>query len=397
MGNENIDNRLANSYAQIQKQEAKKTFYGEHDIISRPGFDSIESFDKSIKDAKETINDYESILLENQQKLISVREELDFFDKHPEIVLPNQIKDLTAQYDSLIDRKNHIIEKQEQEKKYLKEIMEAKKEFMREMRFVYKNQAKDKANLLKEYDAKQKEMKNLENKISMGMVTGLDKARYEALKNDIIPEMDKMLGINQEQEKNEEVSEEVEQVQDDSLENDEDQEIVNEEDGKEITKKEKFKNIAKKVAKVAAVVGGAALVAGAIYHFMKGDSTPITQIMHGVSDTMSQVANNTDPSHLNLTSTSVGDYANIFASNSDVMNGVNAMTPNSWASDQIVGVVDANNVVTPAHTIGDIVNAQNQGIDVQSIAVGNGSFTEGNVSGFVDADIVNNVVGGQSR
>ena len=399
-----MNNELNDYYRRIQKEESKNVFYGDNDIISRSGFDSIEGFDKGIKDVKETIKDYDLLINANQSKLKDVVRDLDLYERHPNISLPGEVEMLTNLCVSLEDKYKEYSLKKEKEKKYLDEILEAKKEFVRETRFNYKNEARDRVNLLNEYDSRMKEMKSLEGKIAIGEANGLDKARYDNLKNEVIPDLEELLGMKKHND--------LDGSQNDSLdgddkeqadneqnidENEDDLEIVSERDGTELTKKDKFKKIAKKFAKVAAVIGGAALVAGAVYHFIKGDPTPISQVMHGVADAVGNVANNVDPGSVDLSSTSVGDYSTIFSSNDAVMNGVNAMTPNEWASDQIVGFVDANNVVTPAQTVGDIVNAQNQGIDVQSVAVGNGGFTPGNVSGFVDVDTINNVVGGHVR
>ncbi len=390
---------LTNSYRNMQKEEDKKVFYGERDIIERPGFDSIESFDKGIKDVKNEISDYDELLLENQRKLKEITREEDFYKVHPEVALPGEVSKLYDMYVSLIDKKKMLLEKQEKSKKNLMELEEAKKEFIREKRKFYKNDVNDRMSLLNEHNRKQQEMKELEYKISIGGANEFEKERYNVLKNEIIPEIEERLSMrtnnnevpsdsSENNEKNQENNEE-------KVVNDDEQEIVNEEDGTELTKKEKFKKIAKKVLKWSAIVGGVALVAGAIYQFMQGDTTSISQVMHGAADAVNNVAGSVDSAQVGLNSTSVGDISNIFQSNVDVMNGVNAMTPNEWASDQIVGIVDANNNVYDAGTIGDIVNAQNQGIDVQSVAVGNGSFTPGNVSGFVDIDSVS--LGGKSR
>ena len=339
---------------------------------------------------------------------------LDLYAKYPEIALPDQVEDLKEEYEQLIIKQRDYLEKQTKEKKNLEEIMEAKKEFVREMRAVYKNQAKDKAKILDEYSVRQREMKNLEAKINIGTATALDRARYDALKNEIIPDMNEILGIKDKSlesndkvetsEVNEETGQEVVnngENSEDPETNEEDNgiEIVNEEDGSELTKKQKFKKIAKTVLKIAAVVGAVALGVGVVSTFVNGGA-PLSQLMHtmhGIVNSMHDVATSVDPSQMNLDSTSVGDYSSIYSSNDDVMNGVNAMTPNEWASDNIVGYSDPNNVVTPAHTIGDILDAQNRGVDVQSIAVGNGSFAPGKVSGFVDVDTINNVIGGHTR
>ena len=198
-----MNNDLKSFYEQKQREEAKNVFYGEHDVISRPGFDSIEGFDMGIKDVKQVISDYDSLILENQAKLKEIVRDLDLYKVHPEIALPNEIEKLNNMYVSLIDKQKIYLEKQSKEKQNLEEIMNAKKEFVRETRFNYKSEAKDKVKFLDEYDAKIKEMKSLEGKIAIGEGNSIDKARYDTLKNDIIPEMEAMLGKNKEQKNDE--------------------------------------------------------------------------------------------------------------------------------------------------------------------------------------------------
>lgn len=191
-----MNNELNDYYRQIQKEESKNVFYGDKDIISRPGFDSIEGFDKGIKDVKETIKDYDLLISANQSKLKEVVRDLDLYERHPNVSLPGEVERLTNLYVSLEDKHKEYSEKKEKEKKYLDEILEAKKEFIRETRFNYKNEARDRVNLLNEYDAKMKEMKDLEGKIAIGKANGIDKARYDNLKNEVIPDLEVMLNRN---------------------------------------------------------------------------------------------------------------------------------------------------------------------------------------------------------
>ncbi len=191
-----MNNELNDYYRQIQKEESKNVFYGDKDIISRPGFDSIEGFDKGIKDVKETIKDYDLLISANQSKLKEVVRDLDLYERHPNVSLPGEVERLTNLCVSLEDKHKEYSEKKEKEKKYLDEILEAKKEFIRETRFNYKNEARDRVNLLNEYDAKMKEMKDLEGKIAIGKANGIDKARYDNLKNEVIPDLEVMLNRN---------------------------------------------------------------------------------------------------------------------------------------------------------------------------------------------------------
>lgn len=191
-----MNNELNDYYRQIQKEESKNVFYGDKDIISRPGFDSIEGFDKGIKDVKETIKDYDLLISANQSKLKEVVRDLDLYERHPNVSLPGEVERLTNLCVSLEDKHKEYSEKKEKEKKYLDEILEAKKEFIRETRFNYKSEAKDRVNLLNEYDAKMKEMKDLEGKIAIGKANGIDKARYDNLKNEVIPDLEVMLNRN---------------------------------------------------------------------------------------------------------------------------------------------------------------------------------------------------------
>jgi len=191
-----MNNELNDYYRRIQKEESKNVFYGDKDIISRPGFDSIEGFDKGIKDVKETIKDYDLLISANQSKLKEVVRDLDLYERHPNVSLPGEVERLTNLCVSLEDKHKEYSEKKEKEKKYLDEILEAKKEFIRETRFNYKNEARDRVNLLNEYDAKMKEMKDLEGKIAIGKANGIDKARYDNLKNEVIPDLEVMLNRN---------------------------------------------------------------------------------------------------------------------------------------------------------------------------------------------------------
>lgn len=191
-----MNNELNDYYRQIQKEESKNVFYGDKDIISRPGFDSIEGFDKGIKDVKETIKDYDLLISANQSKLKEVVRDLDLYERHPNVSLPGEVERLTNLCVSLEDKHKEYSEKKEKEKKYLDEILEAKKEFIRETRFNYKSEARDRVNLLNEYDAKMKEMKDLEGKIAIGKANDIDKARYDNLKNEVIPDLEVMLNRN---------------------------------------------------------------------------------------------------------------------------------------------------------------------------------------------------------
>ena len=191
-----MNNELNDYYRRIQKEESKNVFYGDNDIISRSGFDSIEGFDKGIKDVKETIKDYDLLINANQSKLKNVVRDLDLYERHPNISLPGEVEMLTNLCVSLEDKYKEYSLKKEKEKKYLDEILEAKKEFVRETRFNYKNEARDRVNLLNEYDSRMKEMKSLEGKIAIGKANGIDKARYDNLKNEVIPDLEVMLNRN---------------------------------------------------------------------------------------------------------------------------------------------------------------------------------------------------------
>lgn len=174
----------------MQKEEDKKVFYGESDIIERSGFDSIDSFEKGIKDLEEELKSYDELLLENQKVLKEIVQNEDFYKAHPEVALPGEISKLHDKYLSLMDRKKILLEKQEKEKAYLSELREAKQEFIREKRKFYKNDVKDRMSLLNEHSRKQQEMKELEYKISIGKANQFEKERFEVLKNEIIPEIE---------------------------------------------------------------------------------------------------------------------------------------------------------------------------------------------------------------
>ncbi len=73
------------------------------------------------------------------------------------------------------------------------ELEEAKKEFIREKRKTNKNEINDKMSLLDEHSRKQQEIKELEYKISNGVANEFEKERYNVLKNEIVPEIEKKL------------------------------------------------------------------------------------------------------------------------------------------------------------------------------------------------------------
>ena len=111
-----MNNELNDYYRQIQKEESKNVFYGDKDIISRPGFDSIEGFDKGIKDVKETIKDYDLLISANQSKLKEVVRDLDLYERHPNVSLPGEVERLTNLCVSLEDKHKEYSEKKEKEK-----------------------------------------------------------------------------------------------------------------------------------------------------------------------------------------------------------------------------------------------------------------------------------------
>ena len=150
-------------------------------------------------------------------------------------------------------------------------------------------------------------------------------------------------------------------------------------DGSHLTKKEKFKNIAKKVLKWGAVLGAVGLFVGAIHYFVNtGDSNQIEEGLKTLADTVNNSALDI-PDYSNITD--VGDVKEVFVSNDDAMQNINALTPNEdYFQNEILGYTTSDNQMTTANNMEEVIKAYNNGEDISSLYVGN---HEG-IDGFVN-------------
>ena len=156
-------------------------------------------------------------------------------------------------------------------------------------------------------------------------------------------------------------------------------EIVDVKDGSHITKKENFKNIAKKTLKWGAVLGAVGLFVGAIHYFVNtGDSNQIEEGLKTLADTVNNSALDI-PDYSNITD--VGDVKEVFVSNDGAMQNINALTPNEdYFQNEILGYTTSDNQMTTANNMEEVIKAYNNGEDISSLYVGN---HEG-IDGFVN-------------
>jgi len=156
-------------------------------------------------------------------------------------------------------------------------------------------------------------------------------------------------------------------------------EIVDVRDGTELTKKEKFKRLAKKTLKIGAVLGAIGLIGGVIYHFVNtGDSSQIEESLKTIADTVNNSAVDI-PDYTNITD--VGDVKEVFTSNDNAMQNINALTPNdNYFQSEIQGYTTTNNQMIEATNMEEVIRAYNNGENISSLYVGN----EEGIDGFVN-------------
>ena len=192
----NIQMPEAQVFYENPGDETRHTLYGKPKI-GHWGFDSIEGFSKGISNLKKEIEDYNTLLKDNQAKLKAIVQDMDLYQNHPEIALPGEIEDLKNKYVSLMDKKNRILEKKTKEEKNLEILTKAKEEYNKNRINRLKTEDdKEKASLLNQLAAAEREMKNLEIKINGGTANNFEKERYEVLKNEIIPELFELINKN---------------------------------------------------------------------------------------------------------------------------------------------------------------------------------------------------------
>jgi len=359
--------------------------YSTKDRITHLGFNNISDFDIAIRKVKADIKDYNILLEELQDRIDEI--DVTLKNKNPEHDITGVIPRLNAELEEHLEKSKSIIVKLEKEQKNLKELEAARKEFLSNKKSTFKNKTNDRLGTLDELSRAEKELKDLDVKIYAGTANDFERERYEVLKNEIIPELNEILNsqkIKPNVPDSSEVSDEPEVVQEESVSPEEEEdEIVNEEDGSHLINDSKFKRFWKKALKIGAVVGAVGLVAGAIYMFTKGDSEPLTNMVQGAADTMQGAADAAQEAVNNaiLDSASVGDVSTVFDSNMEAMQGVNPETPiDAYFQSDALGYVTDNNQMVEVNSLGEIVDAHNNGVDVNSIYVGN----EQGIDGFVN-------------
>ncbi|MGN0992482.1 MAG: hypothetical protein ACI4PE_00875 [Bacilli bacterium] len=165
---------------------------------------------------------------------------------------------------------------------------------------------------------------------------------------------------------------------------DDEYEIVDERDGSHLTMKEKFKKILKKSAKIGAVIGGVGLIATAIYNsVMTGDVTSVHDVITNTADAIQNAAQTAVDTAPNLNDiTTVGDVTEVFSSNQDAILGSPEKTPlDPYFQNEILGYTTADNQMTSASNLGEVMEAYSNGEDITSLYVGN----EQGIDGFVNA------------
>ncbi|MGM9878591.1 MAG: hypothetical protein ACI31R_00975 [Bacilli bacterium] len=205
---------------------------------------------------------------------------------------------------------------------------------------------------------------------------GFDKVNSEENKKS--PKKDNInSNVDLKKQEKEKVDENLEETEEQELEDE--NEIVDEGDGSEITRNEKFKKLAKKALKIGAVIGAIGLIGGAIYHFVNtGDSSPIEEGIKNVADVMQNSASNI-PTYDSVTD--VGNVTEVFSSNQDAISNVNSMTPlDDYFQNEVLGYTTSDDQMINADSLGDVISAHNSGEDVTSIYVGN----EDGIDGFVN-------------
>lgn len=218
-------------------------------------------------------------------------------------------------------------------------------------------------------------------------------------KGNIEPEEKKQVTDDNADENN--IENETKKDDEDDLEDDfkDENEIVDERDGTEITKKEKFKKLAKKALKIGAVVGAIGLIGGAIYHFANtGDSSQIEDSIKNVANIVQNSASSI-PNYDDITS--IGNVTEVFSSNQDAIQNINSATPlDDYFQNEILGYTTSDDQMTNASNLGEIIDASNNGKDITSIYVGN----ENGIDGFVNdvnnqslTDFLEANKGGKSR
>ena len=186
------DTRQRDFYRSMQNNEDLKVFTGVDGAnINRPGFDDILSFEAGIEDLTIEINEYKVLLNEYQNEINALNEKIDRISLHPEDDFSNQAEFLRNKKVSVRDRAVRLRDKIKREERNLMVLEAARKDFIKNKQTTYKT--KQKLSLHDEYLYKERELKALEAKIYMGTANNFDKERFEILKNEVLPGIEKKI------------------------------------------------------------------------------------------------------------------------------------------------------------------------------------------------------------
>ncbi|MDO4369596.1 MAG: hypothetical protein Q4C29_03565 [bacterium] len=186
------DTRQRDFYRSMQNNEDLKVFAGvDGGNINRPGFDDILSFEAGIEDLTIEINEYKVLLNEYQNEINALNERIDRISLHPEDDFSNQAEFLRNKKVSVRDRAVRLRDKIKREERNLMVLEAARKDFIKNKQTTYKT--KQKLSLHDEYLYKERELKALEAKIYMGTANNFDKERFEILKNEVLPGIEKKI------------------------------------------------------------------------------------------------------------------------------------------------------------------------------------------------------------
>ena len=400
-----------------------KTVYKTDDRIIRFGFDTLTGFDEAITNLKRELREYDKILNDYQNEVFSINAKLDMLKKHPEDDITNSIETLFNRKQEVMESVSLVKEKIKKEEKNLQELIFARKEFVLNKRQTLKNDSKNRAKLLDEYAAKNKEVKELENKIYMGTANNFDRERLEVLKNSIIPDLEKLINrksldsedekVNEVEEKSNETEEKTDEAEEKSNEpeekSNESDEKVNEpeektdetekkdesdlepEPSKKVSKvtkaKEKIKNLlGKRSTKIILGVAGLAGLAGLIYQAAKeGDATTVSTGIDQLSGTIDTLhthlpggAEAVSNAHDILSSTDGGHITQIFDSNDWASQGINPEAPHpDYFQNNVLGYVTPDNEKVPINQLQDIITASDNGVDISSVYYGDSNGIDG--------------------
>lgn len=186
------DTRQRDFYRSMQNNEDLKVFTGiDGTNINRLGFDDILSFEAGIEDLTIEINEYKALLNEYQNEINALNEKIDRISLHPEDDFSNQVEFLRNKKVSVRDRAIRLRDKIKREERNLMVLEAARKDFIKNKQTTYKT--KQKLSLHDEYLYKERELKDLEAKIYMGTANNFDKERFEILKNEVLPGIEKKI------------------------------------------------------------------------------------------------------------------------------------------------------------------------------------------------------------